>query len=116
MFREPQESHEPGVSEYMADERAEAREEMRVEAESLTSGPGVVATKSQARGSLAGVVGGILLGALVGLVVGAIAFSESGRALVISVIAFAVAGMTFGGVVGGFVTPRRKLRHTDADT
>ncbi|CAN5654824.1 hypothetical protein BH24ACT26_BH24ACT26_12230 [soil metagenome] len=99
----------------MPDERAQARKDMRHEAEHLTSGPGLVASKSQARGSLAGIVAGILGGAALGLVVALIAFSGSTRAIVISVIAFAVAGMTFGGVVGGFVKPRRKLQETDTD-
>ncbi len=99
----------------MADDRAEARRRMREEAESLTAGPGVVASKSQARGSLAGIVAGTVAGAVLGLIVALIAFSETGRAIVISVLAFAVAGATFGGVAGGFVKPRRKLQHTDTD-
>jgi F0F1-type ATP synthase assembly protein I len=100
----------------MSDDRARARHEMRDEAESFTVGPGVAASKSQARGSLAGIVAGTVVGAVLGLLVGVVAFSESTRALVISVVAFAAAGMTFGGVVGGFLRPRQKMRHTDADT
>ena len=99
----------------MADERASARHEMREEAESFTAGPGVVASKSQARGSLAGVVVGAVVGAIVGLVVGLVAFSDSTRAIVIAVIAFAVGAATYGGVVGGFTKPRSKLRRTAAD-
>ena len=99
----------------MTDDRTEARQEMREEAESLTGGPGVVASKSQARGGLAGAITGAVIGAIVGLVIGLLAFSETGRAIVISVVSFAVAGATFGGVVGGFVTSRRKLQRTDAD-
>lgn len=100
----------------MADDRAEAREEMRREAESFTGGPGVAASKSQARGGLAGALLGGVGGAVIGLVVALVAFSDSGRAIVISVVAFAVAGSTYGGVVGGFLKPRRKTSHTDADT
>jgi hypothetical protein len=100
----------------MGENRPEARETMRREAESLTGGPGVVASKSQARGGLFGAAVGAAGGALLGLVVALVAFSESGRAIVISVIAFAVAGSTFGAVVGGFVKPRQKLARTDADT
>ena len=99
----------------MADDRTEARQEMREETESLTGGPGVVATKSQARGGLAGTFLGAIVGAIIGLVVGLLAFSETGRAIVISVVCFAVGGATFGAVVGGFLVPRRKLQRTDTD-
>ena len=62
---------------------------MEREAEGFTGGPGIVATKSQARGSLAGIViGAIVLG---------------------------VAGMVAGGVSGGIVNPERKLDRGEAD-
>ena len=100
----------------MADERGQAKEEMRRETESFTAGPGLVASKSQARGGLAGTLAGGVGGALVGLVVGLLAYSETGRAIVISVVSFAVAGATFGAVVGGFLKPRQKRDPTEGDT
>jgi hypothetical protein len=73
---------------------------MHDEVEGVTGGPGVVATKSQARGGGIGAVIGGVVGALVGLVVGMLMF-DGGRAVVISVVALAVAGAVFGGVAGG---------------
>lgn len=92
------ERREPGVPE---------RSEMHGEVDSFTGGPGVVATKSQARGGLAGAVVGAIVGALLGLLVGVL-FLDAGSGIVIAVVAFAVAGATTGGVAGGFVQPRRK--------
>jgi uncharacterized protein YcfJ len=95
------------------DDRAEARRAMRDEAEGFTGGPGVVASKSQRRGSVAGILLGAVAGALIGLALGALLFS--GRGIVIVAIVGAVAGATFGGTVGGFLVPRRKLEDTAAD-
>jgi membrane associated rhomboid family serine protease len=94
--------------------REREHEQLRREAEGFTGGPGVVATKSQARGSLAGILGGAIVGVLIGVVVGAI-FFEGTRGIVITAVALAVAGATFGGVAGGFVGPRKKLKGTEAD-
>ena len=74
----------------MDDERARARQDMREEAEGFTGGPGVVASKSQARGSLLWTVIATIVGALVGLLVGALAFEGEGA--VITAVVGAVAG------------------------
>ena len=97
----------------MAERPVASPQEMHEEGDSFTGGPGVVATKSQARGSLAGIVIGTLLGALLGFLVGS--FLEGGRGMIIAVIVFAVAGATAGGVSGGFMRPRKKLPDSDAD-
>lgn len=100
----------------MADaRRTAAQQELEREAEGFTGGPGVVASKSQARGSLAGIVGGAILGAILGLIVGLI-FFDGALGTIISVVAFAVGGATFGGVSGGYVRPRQKLDATEADS
>jgi len=94
--------------------RVPSQEEMKQEAEHLTGGPGVVATKSQARGSLAGLLGGVIVGALIGVLIGLLLFDGT-VGVVITTIAFGVAGATFGAVSGGFVAPRRKLGSTEVD-
>lgn len=99
----------------MADDRTNAQRELEREADSFTGGPGVVASKSQARGGLAGIAGGTIIGAVLGLIVGLI-FLEGTLGVVIAVVAFAAGGATFGGVTGGFVRPRQKLEGTEADS
>lgn len=101
----------------MQDDRAAAEQEMRAEAEQLTGGPGVVATRSQMRGTLAGTLAFGVIGAVIGLVVGAI-FFQGALGTIVSTVAFAGALATFGGVAGGFVGPRRSLSDTPgaADT
>jgi hypothetical protein len=94
--------------------REQKHEELRQEAEHLTGGPGVVATKSQARGGLTGAAIGAIVGFLVGLGLGAILF-EGGRGLWITGAALAVAGAVFGGVVGGITGPSRNLKGSEAD-
>jgi predicted lipid-binding transport protein (Tim44 family) len=90
------------------------KETTQKEAEHFTGGPGVVATKSQARGATGGMVVGALLGALVGLLIGALMF-EGTRSIIIATIAIAVAGGVFGAVAGGIGRSMKKLEHTDAD-
>ncbi len=99
----------------MADERTEARKDMAEELEGFAAGPGVVASKSQTQGSIGGLVGFGIVGALLGLIVALIFFDGSGQAILITVVCFAAAGATFGGVAGGFVAPRKKLAGTEAD-
>jgi hypothetical protein len=94
--------------------RVPSQEEMKQEAEHFTGGPGVAATKSQARGSLVGLAAGMLVGALLGALVGLLIF-EGTLGVVITTIAFGVAGATYGGVTGGFVAPRKRLGPTEAD-
>ena len=88
--------------------------ELEQEAEGFTGGPGVVASKSQARGSLGGIGVGVIAGGLLGLVVGLIFFSGA-LGVIIAVVAFAVGGAVFGGVAGGAVAPRKKLEGSEAD-
>lgn len=95
--------------------REQEHEQLRREADSFTGGPGVVATKTQARGGLAGALIGAIVGALIGVVIG-VAFFDANRSIWITAIALAVAGAVFGGVAGGFVAPRKKLSGTEADT
>jgi hypothetical protein len=99
----------------VSDEIKRTESKMAEEAEGLAGGPGIVATKSQAKGSLIGVLLGGLVGAVLGLGVGLIFFSGT-IGIVICVVAFAAAGLTAGGMAGGFVKPRKKLQKTDADT
>lgn len=96
------------------DKRVPSHEEMQQEAEHFTAGPGVVATKSQARGSLAGIAVGAVGGALIGVIAGLL-FSDGAFGVVVTAIVFGVAGATFGGVAGGFVAPRKRLGPGQAD-
>lgn len=88
---------------------------MREEAEHLTGGPGIVMTKSQARGGLGGALLGLFVGALVGLVIGLIAFDgDMGR--LVSIVACSVAGLVAGGVAGGITGPMEKMEKSATDT
>jgi membrane associated rhomboid family serine protease len=95
--------------------REKEHEQLRREAEGFTAGPGVVASKTQARGSLAGVLIGVVVGAVLGIIIGVAVF-DANRSVVITAVAVAIAGAVFGGVTGGFVGPRKKLEGTEADT
>ena len=97
-----------------ADEVRAVNEATQEEAEHLTGGPGVVATKSQARGASGGIVAGALLGALVGFLIGALLF-EGARSIAITTVSIAVAGGVFGAVAGGIGRSMKKLERTDAD-
>lgn len=99
----------------MTDARTAAQKELEREADGFTGGPGVVASKTQARGSLGGIVGGTIVGAILGLLVGLVFFGGA-LGIIVSVVAFAAGGATFGGVTGGFVRPRQKLEGTEADS
>ncbi len=98
----------------MDDARSRAQRELEEEAEHLTGGPGVVASKTQARGSLGGIAVGTVVGALIGLVVGLL-FFEGALGITVSVVAFATGGATFGGIAGGSFAPRKKLEGSEAD-
>lgn len=82
------------------------QEGMEHEGEGLTGGPGVFATRSQARGAGAGVTMGVFAGALLGLVAGIVIFQGRAVPIIITVVAFATGGATFGGLVGGIVRSR----------
>ena len=82
-------------------------------ADNMTVGPGVVATKSQARGALGGVVVGVIVGAIIGLIIGAIIPGQS--SLVIAPIVFAIAGGVAVGVFGGIFNSQSKRERSAAD-
>jgi outer membrane lipoprotein SlyB len=88
---------------------------MAEEAEHFTGGPGVVATRSQARGAVSGFLLGAVGGALLGLLIGALLL-EGTRSIVISTVSLAVAGGVFGAMAGGIGRSMRKLDRTEADT
>lgn len=90
------------------------RDDMEREAEHFTGGPGIVATRSQARGGLAGIVIGGLIGAVIGAIIGAIAFQGT-KGLIIGAVVVAVAGATAGGVSGGVVATDKNVTRGDAD-
>ena len=98
----------------MEDPRTRGKRELEEEAEGFTGGPGVIASKSQARGAAGGVALGAVAGAIIGLVIGLL-FFEGALGIVISVVAFAVGGVTFGGLAGGSFRPRQKLEGSEAD-
>ena len=81
-------------------------------AEHLEVGPGVVATKSQAKGAGGGILLGVLVGAVIGFIVGAIA---GGAALWIAPIVFAIAGAVALGVFGGFAKSQETREASRAD-
>ena len=87
----------------MAD-RQEQRKDVAAETDSMVGGPGVVATKSQARGALTGALIGAVVGAILGLIVGVLVDLP-----VVTTIVGAVAGGVFGGVAGGGQNPKQKL-------
>ncbi len=99
----------------MADQHQRLEHEMQEEGDSSIGAPGLVATKSQAQGGLAGVLLGAILGAVLGLLIGLVFFGGEVRNVVIAVVAFAVGGGTFGSLAGGFLWPRRKVGGTGAD-
>ena len=99
----------------MAEDKAQARQEMADELEGVVAAPGVVASKSQTQGGLGGMVGLGFVGLLVGALLGWLVFGGSTQAVVISAVAFAVAGGTAGMMIGGFTAPRKKLPDAGAD-
>ena len=92
-------------------DREVAEAEMRDELEGLVAGPGVIASRSMTRGSLAGGIIGAVVGAVIGFLVGAAVFgSQSGPSrnigMAAAVVAFAAGLATAGAVMGGFFKPR----------
>ena len=81
-------------------------------ADNLEVGPGVVATKSQAKGAGGGILIGVVIGAVIGLIVGAIA---GGAAMWIAPVVFAVAGAVALGVFGGFAKSQETREKSRAD-
>jgi hypothetical protein len=72
--------------------------------DSMVAGPGVVATKSQTKGSIIWALVGAVIGAVIGLLVGLLI--GGGSAVIIAMLCFAAAGVVGGGTVGGFVRPK----------
>ena len=75
------------------------------EGDHLTIGPGVVATKSQARGAAGGIVLGGVIGALVGALIGVLVFGGA-LGIIITAVCVGFGGAVFGGTAGGFVNVR----------
>ena len=96
----------------MAEDKAQARQEMADELEGVVAGAGVVASKSQAQGGAGGLLGLGFVGLVVGVLLGWLVFGGSAQAIVISAVAFAFAGGTAGLLIGGIVAPDKK--HPDA--
>lgn len=96
------------------DNRIPPQEKVNAETDQFVAGPGVVGTKSQARGSIGGVFVGGIVGAVVGVVIGLIFFGGA-VGIIISAICFTIAGATAGGVAGGSVNPRRQVGPAGTD-
>jgi F0F1-type ATP synthase assembly protein I len=94
----------------MAERTRRDQDAARDEVDSLTGGPGVVATKSQAQGALVGILVGAIVGAILGGLVGLLA-----DFLIVGLIVGAVAGAVVTGVAGGGQRPKQKLGSTEAD-
>lgn len=94
----------------MAERTRREQEVARDEVDSLTGGPGVVATKSQAQGGLVGIIVGAVLGAILGLIVGLIF-----DVLIVGIIVGLVAGTVVAGVAGGGQRPKQRLVDDEAD-
>lgn len=88
-------------------------QEIEQEAEGLFAGPGFLASKSQAKGGIAGAALGAIAGALLGLLVGLVAFDSS--ELLIAVIAFTAAGATFGLLTGAYLRTTRTFDRSGVD-
>jgi uncharacterized protein (DUF697 family) len=84
---------------------------MNEEVEGVAGGPGLIATRTQARSGGIGAIVGAVIGALIGLLVGLLLF-DGGRAVVISVVALAVGGAVFGGVAAGITRSMNKLEES----
>lgn len=73
---------------------------MAEEGDGVVVGPGLVTTKSQAKGGLAGIALGGVAGAIVGALIGLIVFGGL-FGILITAISFAFAGGTIGVLLGG---------------
>lgn len=81
-------------------------------ADHLTVGPGLVATKSQAKGASGGFLIGAIVGAIIGLVVGLVV---QGPAIWIGPIVFAVGGAVASAVFGGYYKSQETRRDSATD-
>lgn len=81
-------------------------------ADHLTVGPGLVATKSQAKGAGGGFLIGAVVGAVIGLVIGLVA---QGPVLWIAPIVFAVGGGVASAVFGGYYKSQETREESATD-
>jgi uncharacterized membrane protein len=95
----------------MSTERVPSEREVQSEADSFTGGPGVVATKSQARGGIAGAAVGALIGAIMGALIGLL-FLGGGSSTIITAVVGAVAGAVALGVFGGIFNSAKNVTPT----
>ncbi len=79
--------------------------EMEEEGDSVLVGPGVVTTKSQTRGGIAGIILGGGAGLLIGALIGALLFAGM-QGVIITAVVGAFCGGTIGTLVGGFVNTK----------
>ena len=86
-------------------QRVPSERELQQEGDGLVVGPGVVTTKSQARGGLTGIILGGLGGAIIGALIGALFFGGL-AGIVITAVCCAFAGGTIGVLVGGFTNTK----------
>ena len=86
-------------------ERVPSERELQEEGDGLLVGPGVVTSKSQARGGVAGIVLGGLGGGIIGALIGALIFGGL-SGIVITAVCCAFAGGTIGVLVGGFTNTK----------
>ncbi len=82
------------------EERQPTRREVHEEGDGAVVGPGVVATKSQAKGATGGIMLGGFLGIVVGAILGSLIFGGM-FGIIITAVCFAFAGGTIGALVGG---------------
>lgn len=92
-------------------ERVPSERETQEEGDSVLVGPGVVATKSQTRGGIAGIILGGASGAILGAILGAVIFGGM-SGIVITAVCFAFAGGTIGVLVGGFTNTKGNVSPT----
>ena len=92
-------------------ERSKTAAEAEV-ADHLAAGPGLVATKSQAKGASGGFIIGAVVGAILGLLVGLI---FQGPALWIGPIVFAVGGAVAFAVFGGYYKSQETREGSSTD-
>lgn len=95
----------------MSTQRVPSRQEAHEEGDGVLVGPGVVTTKSQAKGGLAGITLGGFLGAVIGAILGALIFGGI-FGIVITAICFAFAGGTIGVLLGGTFASEKNVSPT----
>ena len=95
----------------MSTQRVPPQREMNEEGDGVLVGPGVVTTKSQTKGGLAGITLGGFLGAVVGALLGALIFGGM-MGIIITAVACAFAGGTIGVLLGGTFASEKNVSPT----